>query len=348
MKRVLISTGKAVSLREVSRTIGKVLQRNNIIPVLKTGFNPNYIRGGMVEGVIFFYPCDSIYALEYVGYYLILKTKLRDKLLFYTTVEGYPDPDIMRNRGFNYIEWVANSMFTAKNLTKVGLKVVDVVYHGIDFEEVKSAKVLGKKYYEKVHKDFKGKVVFSYVGANNVRKNLDGLKKAVEILNEKYKDKFVVLLITEFNDLSEFNIPNMYIVDKMGNRGHEQILAFMYACDFLVFPSVCEGFGLPVLEAMAMSRPCIHAWFEPLSEFSDPEANIIFPYEDIQEVHSKGGMIFTLHKYDPKLLAEAMERAIDIKLNHPSEYEDMSQKVYKKARKYDANKLYKYFVKRMK
>ena len=55
-------------------------------------------------------------------------------------------------------------------------------------------------------------------------------------------------------------------MDKLGLRDHvvfpgyvddEEIPAFYNLADLFVLPSFYEGFGIPVLEAMAFSKPCV-------------------------------------------------------------------------------------------
>ena len=56
-----------------------------------------------------------------------------------------------------------------------------------------------------------------------------------------------------------------------GLRWHEQVeyarLQALYArCDFTVYPSVLEGFGLPVIESLWLGRPCVCADFGVMAE----------------------------------------------------------------------------------
>jgi hypothetical protein len=57
-----------------------------------------------------------------------------------------------------------------------------------------------------------------------------------------------------------------YAVEQMGltERAHflgflpqEQLEAVWYGCEFLIFPSLYEGFGIPVLEAMSIGKPVL-------------------------------------------------------------------------------------------
>ncbi|MFH1953338.1 MAG: glycosyltransferase, partial [Pseudomonadota bacterium] len=43
----------------------------------------------------------------------------------------------------------------------------------------------------------------------------------------------------------------------LGFLPHEQLEVVWYGCDFLIFPSLYEGFGIPVLEAMSIRKPVL-------------------------------------------------------------------------------------------
>ena len=78
-----------------------------------------------------------------------------------------------------------------------------------------------------------------------------------------------------------------------GLRWHEQVeysrLQELYArCDFTVYPSLLEGFGLPVIESLWLARPCVCANFGVMAE------------------NAAGGGCLTVDVRDPGALADAM------------------------------------------
>ena len=350
MAKVYISYGKAVSLKTVSEHVAKVLVENNVLAETFTQFYPQMIRRGDYTGVMFVYPCDPVYASEKASYYILVKPRFKDKTVWYTTIEGKPLRTLIQKPLWKYIDFVANSQYTRKVLESHGLHVEKVVYHGVDFEEVRRAEKLAKRLRRKIEKDFPDKVVFGTVSASHFRKGLDKLYEAVASLPSGLAEKTVFLIVSEKPFLakveSEKAPKNMFSVAEMGSKSREEILAFMGACDFTIFPSLSEGFGLPVLESMAMGTPVLHCWFEPLSEFSPRNANITWDYLHIREKEGKGGLIFTLHEYDPEDLVEAIEKAVHLKLNEPEKYEKISNTVREASRKFDIRVLYKYFADR--
>ncbi len=83
-----------------------------------------------------------------------------------------------------------------------------------------------------------------------------------------------------------------------GLRWHEQVeyarLQELYTqCDFTVYPSLLEGFGLPVIESLWQGRPCLCANFGVMAE------------------NAVGGGCLTTDVRDPAALADAMRTLAD-------------------------------------
>jgi len=114
----------------------------------------------------------------------------------------------------------------------------------------------------------------------------------------------------------------------------------------------CEGFGLPVLESMAVKTPVIHCWFEPLSEFSTPDGNFVFDPIETKFVANKtpSGIIqqWLFHLYDPEHLADMIKYAIDVYFNSPEEYANYCEIVYETAKNWDYHKVYPKLLKHLK
>lgn len=343
MPKIYIPTGKAVSLLNVSHTIGKVLAKNGLAPIITTQFYPKIIGNPSVVGVLFNYPMDPVFCRIYAGYYVTYKKAFGDRMLFYTTVEGKLWRFSLLSPFWKYVTFIANSEYTRKKLVEAELKVEAVVPHGIDFDDIEQAKLMSGELRTRREKMVGKRVVFGYVGSKHIRKNVEGLLEAVQQLNEEFKNEFILNLVCEPVETPE----NVYMVSRFGTLSYIQTLAFIHSCDFLVFPTLCEGFGLPLLEAMALGRIVLHCWFEPLSEISSRETNITWDYENIEEHRVKGGIIFELHKYRTEKLVKAMAQAIDLYINNRDEYEARCRENEEIAKKYDANRVYQFFVERL-
>lgn len=345
-KRVGIFAGASISFMEVARNIAKVLIAHGATPVLEHKFLPDHVRKGFVESVLIVYTADPILALEYAPHVMLVKPLLKEKVCFYATIDGRPLREFASRPIYRVVSFVANSEWTRRMLTQAGMTVEDVVPHAVDFREVEQALVRAEELRKKIRAKFKDRVVFGVVSNDSPRKNLDGLAEACQYLSKK-RDDFVVLAITEKKRPHLFEFNNFYFAGEFGTRSHVDILAFMAACDFLVHPSFCEGFGLPVLEAMAVGTPVVHCWYPPLSEFSDPKANITFPYQYEEEVEPEhGGQVYIFHRFSFEDLADAMSQAIDVARNR-EEYEERRIRARERAEEYDIYKVYSYFAKRL-
>lgn len=101
-----------------------------------------------------------------------------------------------------------------------------------------------------------------YVGAINPRKNVDGLMHAYAALPRYLIERHQLVVQCAARPLER----NHYLVmaEKMGLRGRilfpgykpEDVLVALYqSAELNIFPSLYEGYGLPVMEAMACGAP---------------------------------------------------------------------------------------------
>ena len=102
-----------------------------------------------------------------------------------------------------------------------------------------------------------------YVGGYSPRKNIIGIIEAFSLLNNSLKQNLKVV-ITGRKGFSydkykkraeELNVASSVIFTDFIPL--EDLPLFYNACEFLVYPSLYEGFGLPPLEAMACGTPVI-------------------------------------------------------------------------------------------
>src|SRR6266481_1189771 len=73
-----------------------------------------------------------------------------------------------------------------------------------------------------------------------------------------------------------------------GRATDDQLSEFYRDCDFTVYPSLVEGFGLPIVESLWNRRPCICANFGEMAEIA------------------KDGGCLTCDVRDPSQLSQAM------------------------------------------
>ena len=65
----------------------------------------------------------------------------------------------------------------------------------------------------------------------------------------------------------------------------DQVVALLRECDLLLFPSLQEGFGLPIVEAQATGRPVVTSDREPMAEVSGGAAVLVDP-QDVASIRA--------------------------------------------------------------
>jgi len=258
----------------------------------------------------------------------------------YVTIEGVPQKSNILNSNLPRLSFIANSKFTADCLTQAGLKVIDVVHHAIDYEKCRSLKKDSLTLRQKWEAEFGDRVKFLYLGRNDPRKGLDLLGKAVGILNEEHKNEFVVLLVSEGDVAGLTDQSNVMKVAQCGALMYDDVLRIMGAPDYFVFPSMCEGFGVPLLEANAMGIPAVHAWIPPLEEFSSKDFNFVFGYQGTEIVNQGHAQWWVFHRYRAEMLAEMMGHAINIFRKSKKEYQEYCAKALEHSKAWDYRKIY--------
>ena len=131
-----------------------------------------------------------------------------------------------------------------------------------------------------------GKEYILAVGTIEPRKNLSTLLKAFAIINDK-NIKLVLAgkngWINEdfFNLLETLNIKNRIIFT--GYISMEELAALYSGAKAFVFPSIYEGFGLPLLEAMGCGCPVIASNCSSIPEITE-DAAMLFNPQDYKEL----------------------------------------------------------------
>lgn len=125
-----------------------------------------------------------------------------------------------------------------------------------------------------------------YVGDVNWNKNIPGLLRAVANVGQK-ENVDLVLVGKQFlnSDLSETGVINSFIrelslktsIKKLGYVSDSDLAALYSNASVYVQPSFAEGFGFPILEAMACGCPVICANTPSLNEIAGP-AKLVDPH----------------------------------------------------------------------
>lgn len=168
---------------------------------------------------------------------------------------------------------------------------------------------------------FEGKIVTIYypvspefkikTDKNNLRKKygLPTDKKLILSVSTDAKRKNLKV-VKETTDRLGSNFALVRIGNKLGNSysfsslNYDEISDIYNACDILLMPSLEEGFGLPVIEAMACGTPVVASDIPAISEISNGSAILVEP--DVN--HCVNGVKEALVAHD-ELSRKGLQRA---------------------------------------
>lgn len=262
---------------------------------------------------------------------------------FYTTADGVPSVNALNSYLLQKATFIPNSNFSAENLKSVGLSVDLPVFHGINLELVKKAESLVPQLKQKLDNDFPDTVKIGVVTGMTKRKNIDLFVETTKILNEKFADadKKIHFFVISHEDFQKLEVPqNVHFVARFGYQTREQVLAFYGAMDYTFMPTGCEGFGLPLLESMAMGTPVIHMAIPPLTEFTSWQWNFLFRYDHVDAYTDKDhAQEWKIYRFRPEDAAAAILTAF-----MSQDRDERSAHLKELAKKYDINLLYKRFL----
>ncbi len=184
----------------------------------------------------------------------------------------------------------ANKIIAVSNCTKCDIieylsipeEKIQVIYHAVDHKfkperNTQNLKYLSTKF--EIHESY----VFC-VATIEPRKNMKRLIQAYTTLPETLKDKYLLVIAGGTGWLNS-NIYSFVKEQRLEQRvkflGYvdDSDLPILYSCcDVFVYPSLYEGFGLPVIEAMACGVPVITSQVSSLSEVAGDSAVYVDPY----------------------------------------------------------------------
>lgn len=151
---------------------------------------------------------------------------------------------------------IANSESTKRSLLKnapwLNPDKIKVIYNGIDFEKLSGP---AKKDIRKEFNISKEDFVVGFVGQLNERKGIDTLVRS--FINAEFKK--AALLIVGDGDMEHFlkRTAEQSKAKIIFTGFRDDIHEIMKAIDVLALPSLWEGFGIVLIEAMAAGKPVI-------------------------------------------------------------------------------------------
>jgi glycosyltransferase involved in cell wall biosynthesis len=122
-----------------------------------------------------------------------------------------------------------------------------------------------------------------FLGGINPIKNFGNVLRAYQVVQREYPHKLVVVGFLRWKYSKDFKL-----IDQLGLRKKiiftgfipdEDIPAFYNLAEVLVFPSLYEGFGMPVLEAMSCECPVVTSKTGCSPEVAGDAAVLVDPYD---------------------------------------------------------------------
>ena len=214
---------------------------------------------------------------------------------------------------------IAASKSTKRDLVKfysIPEERISVIYEGINHKKFKPDNSGSSSIYQKYKLPPMYRYVF-HISSETPRKNVDGLIKAFYQLKTKYKLTDLKLLKGGNPQYQKDRKRLLNLIKQLGLQEEiifldyipEEDLSKLYnIAELFVFPSFYEGFGLPVLEAMACGTPVITSNISSLPEIIG-NAGIMVNPKNIDSIARAMGEILTNERLREDMISKGLKRA---------------------------------------
>lgn len=261
-------------------------------------FTPNYIRSKLelkerIQGFIAQHKIDIFQITSPFDYFFSLEREwfgdTKVAVIFYDTIpliypEVYLPSPMLVKRYKNMLDFIASCDIiyaiseTTKNdaITYGGMdgNKIKVVYGGLDPE----FRIIQDKSFSGVSLKFKiSKPYVLYTGGGDFRKNIPRLVEAFVHANRELNNNFELVVTGNFPP-GILSMNNMKDVIFTGYVSNEDLVELYNEAILFAFPSLYEGLGLPVLEAMACGTPVLTSNTSSLAEIGKDAAYLVDPY----------------------------------------------------------------------
>ena len=154
---------------------------------------------------------------------------------------------------------------------------------------------------------------FIYAGAIQPRKNVHTLFKAFDLFKEKYKTNHKLIIAGRFAWKTEeikMVYENLKYRDEViftNHLGRNELALLMGAAEALMYVSLFEGFGIPIIESFQCEVPVITSNVSSMPEVAGKGALIVDPY-NISEICEAMNTINSNIELRNNLLLKAKEQ----------------------------------------
>lgn len=198
---------------------------------------------------------------------------------------------------------------------------IDVIYHGTNMRKPmrQSSVVLPQKF-------------ILYIGTRYSYKNFDRFAKAFSILAAKDKDLYAICTGSPFSEDEMRSFESLNITNRiMHIHASDSLLHTLYnRAKAFIFPSLYEGFGIPILEAYACLCPAVISNTSCFPEIASDAAAYFNPYSETDMADAIANVIYN-HTLREELIHKGSER---LKLYSWEKAAQETKEVYKKVMNY--------------
>ncbi len=193
----------------------------------------------------------------------------------------------------------------------------------VNEQKIKTTHLAAKKIFKPTDRDLSrellknkytlNKKYFLFVSTVEPRKNIKRIIQAFNLFNKDNNYKLVLIgkLGWKYEDILKY-IENPDIVH-LSKIKTEELVHFYNCSEALVYPSLYEGFGLPILEAMQCKCPVITSKSSAMQEVAKNAAILIDP-KNTQEIFNAMNEVKN-EEIKSRLITKGMERSKDFSWN---------------------------------
>ena len=193
-----------------------------------------------------------------------------------------------------------------KKLVQLGVdsEKISIVFCGVSFEEI-------KKIQKKKNSTFPTIVCVSRLVSY---KRIKDLIKAMQILKKKYSNiKLIIVGIGEEKEKLEKLVKKYHLESDVLFHGfvksHKNVLSLVKNSDIFCSTSIVEGFGIAIVEALALGVPCVLSDISVFREVTRGKGVLFFKPQDSEDLAKKIRMLLKDKNLYKKLRKEGIKQA---------------------------------------